>query len=177
MVRLHPRLLVLFALVGGFPCLAADIPTDWVESDTGHRINRLSSDNESSSLYFHQNSYTPEGDKVIFDTPRGIAAVDLTTLGSKPPQVDILVSNGYVLTVSRKAREVYCSRNGGLWAVNVDTHKLREILASRVIAVNCDETFAVRTTYQIDPSGKVTPPEARKILPQRERMFGDKINA
>jgi oligogalacturonide lyase len=177
MVTLHPRFLVLLAFLGGFPCLAADIPTDWVDPDTGHRIIRLSSDNESSSLYFHQNSYTPEGDKVVFDTPRGIAAVDLATLGSKPPRVDILVSNGYVLTVSRKARDVYCTRDGGLWAVNVDTHKLREIFPGRVIAVNCDETFAVRTTYQTDPSGKVTPPEAHKILPQRERMFGDKIKA
>jgi oligogalacturonide lyase len=33
------------------------------------------------------------------------------------------------------------------------------------------------TTTAIDPSGKTPRPEPRKLLPQRERMFGDKIKA
>jgi hypothetical protein len=71
-----------------------EVPNDWVDSATGRRIIRLSSEGGSTSLYFHQNSYTPEGDKLIFDTPEGIGAVDLKTLGTRPPKVDIVVIRG-----------------------------------------------------------------------------------
>src|SRR4029077_15900133 len=129
----------------------------------GHRVIRLSTQNGSSSLYFHQNSYTPEGDKLIFDTPNGIGAVDLAILCSKSPVGDIVVSNASALAMSRKSREVYFHQNGALWAANVDTHKVRQISPGRFLAVNCDETFGVRTISATDPSGKVTPPEPRRI--------------
>ncbi|MSU24581.1 MAG: oligogalacturonate lyase, partial [Opitutus sp.] len=47
------------------------IPSDWIDLDTGHRVIRLSPDNGGSSLYFHQNGYTPEGDKLIIHTRDG----------------------------------------------------------------------------------------------------------
>ncbi len=153
------------------------IPTDWIDPDTGHRIIRLSSENGSSSLYFHQNTYTKEGDKLIFDTPSGIGAVDLRTLGSKPPKVEIIVPGGRALAVARQTREVYFVRNFTLYAANVDTHATREIVPGRPIAVNCDETFVVRTLSATDPSGKVTSPPPRTIPPQRERMFSEKLKA
>ena len=43
---------------------AADEPVDWIDPATGHRVIRLSTTPGSSSLYFHQNTYTPEGDKL-----------------------------------------------------------------------------------------------------------------
>src|SRR2546421_254365 len=43
------------------------------------------------------------------------------------------------------------------------------------VTVNADETFSVTTVTAVDPSGKTPRPEPRKLLPQRERMFGDKI--
>lgn len=63
--------------------------SDWVDRDTGHRVIRLSDQPGSSSLYFHQNSFTPEGDKLIFNTRQGIAAVDLRSLGRQRPTVDL----------------------------------------------------------------------------------------
>ena len=172
------RLLSLLAFAQvALHSFAAEPPTDWVDPDTGHRIIRLSSEDDSASLYFHQNSYTPEGDRLIFDTPSGIGAVDLTTLGSRPPKVELIVSNARALAASRKTREVYFFRNGKLCAANIDTHAVREVVQGRALAVNCDESFVVRTTYASDPSGKITAPEPRKILPQRERMFADKLKA
>lgn len=91
-----------------------EMPTDWIASATGHRIIRLSSRSGSSSLYFHQNSYTSEGDKLVFDMPEGIGAVDLGALGAKPPKVDIVVTNGRALAMARRTREVYFSRRGEL---------------------------------------------------------------
>src|SRR5581483_2918767 len=59
---------------------AAEPPTEWIDSDTGHRIIRLSTEPGSASLYFHQNSFSPKGDRFVFDSPRGIEAVDLKAL-------------------------------------------------------------------------------------------------
>ncbi|MFO0964175.1 MAG: hypothetical protein U0793_01125 [Gemmataceae bacterium] len=67
-------------IVGGSPANAQAPPTEWVDATTGHRVIRLSGDGGGSSLYFHQNSYTPKGDKLAFDTKGGIAVVDLTRL-------------------------------------------------------------------------------------------------
>ena len=67
-------------------------PTEWIDPDTGHRVIRLSTVPGSASLYFHQNSFTPKGDKFIFDAPNGITAVDLTKLGKGPVQLDLVVS-------------------------------------------------------------------------------------
>src|SRR5438034_10563595 len=58
-------------------------PREWVEKETGHRVIRLSGDEGGSSLYFHQNVYTPKGDKLVFDTRAGIVVVDISKLGQQ----------------------------------------------------------------------------------------------
>src|SRR5205823_8731193 len=56
-----------------------DIPREWIDPDTGHRVIRLSDEPGSQSLYFHQNGYTPDGGKLIITTPTGLATIDLKT--------------------------------------------------------------------------------------------------
>ena len=58
---------------------AQELPTDWIDPDTGHRVIRLSKENGSTSLYFHQNGYTPDGQKLIIMTPTGLSTVNLKT--------------------------------------------------------------------------------------------------
>lgn len=152
-------------------------PADWIDPDTGHRIIRLSTAGGSSSFYFHQNSFTPKGDKLVFDTPGGIAAVDITNLGKEPPKIDIVVPGAQAMSVARRTAEVYFFRRGTLCAADVNTHAVREIFPGRVTAINCDETFVVRTINATDPTGAVKAPPPRTIPPQRERMFADKIKA
>ena len=41
------------------------VPREWIDSDTGHRVVRLSDEPGSQSLYFHQNAYTPDGTKLV----------------------------------------------------------------------------------------------------------------
>lgn len=55
------------------------LPADWIDPQTGHQVVRLSKQAGSASLYFHQNAYTPEGDKLLIFTPRGLETVDLQT--------------------------------------------------------------------------------------------------
>src|SRR5688572_9620763 len=58
---------------------AQELPTEWVDADTGHRVVRLSREDGSQSLYFHQNGYTPDGRKLAFSSPTGIYTIDLVT--------------------------------------------------------------------------------------------------
>ncbi|MEC9263102.1 MAG: oligogalacturonate lyase, partial [Pseudomonadota bacterium] len=57
----------------------AGIAKSWIDKDTGHRIVRVSEEPGSRSLYFHQNAYTAEGDKMVISVtnPNGVAVVDL----------------------------------------------------------------------------------------------------
>src|SRR5213078_5026319 len=85
---------------------AQEPPTDWIEPATGHRVIRLSGDEGGSSLYFHQNTYTPKGDKLIFDTRAGIAAVDLTKLGKEPVKPEIVVPGARAIGVAFRTPDV-----------------------------------------------------------------------
>jgi oligogalacturonide lyase len=150
---------------------ADSLPSDWIDPDTGHRIIRISTEPDSASFYFHQEMFTPQGDKMVFDTPAGIAMVNVKSLKAGPPKIDIMVSNVSAIATARRTRDVYFRRAGVLCAVNVDTRKVREITRVRAQAINCDETFVVNTIFAEDPTGKTPKPAPRVIPPQRERMF------
>src|SRR5215475_9360363 len=81
-------------------------PTDWIDPATGHRVIRLSGDEGGSSLYFHQNTYTPKGDKLIFDTRAGIAAVDLTKLGQEPVTPEVVVPGSQAIATAWRTPDV-----------------------------------------------------------------------
>src|SRR5436305_11674374 len=91
-------------------------PREWVEKETGHRVIRLSGDEGGSSLYFHQNTYTPKGDKLIFDTRGGIAVVDLTKLGKEPVKAEVVVPEGRAIGMAWRTPDVYYRKSGSLWA-------------------------------------------------------------
>lgn len=156
--------------------VAEDVPRDWVDAATGHRVIRLSDDGGGTSLYFHQNTYTPEGDKLVFDTREGIVAIDLTKLGREIAKPELIVAGGRAIATAQRTRDVYYRHEGGIYAANIDSKATRLVAAgSRGQAINCDETINVSTTSAAGPNG--TAPPQRKLLPQRERMFGDKLKA
>src|SRR5207237_8135209 len=63
--------------------------SDWIDAKTGHRIIRLSPDSGGSTLYFHDNRFTPEGDKMLIrGGGGGVGIVDLSTLGQSPPKFE-----------------------------------------------------------------------------------------
>src|SRR5438477_12712322 len=107
MKRLVLPLSMILALGAAEANARAQTPTDWVDPATGHRVIRLSGDAGGSSLYFHQNTYTPKGDKLIFDTPAGIAAIDLTKLGKEPVQAEVVVPGARAISMAFRTPDVY----------------------------------------------------------------------
>jgi len=124
-------------------------PREWIDPDTGHRVIRLSEEPGSASLYFHQNPYTPDGQKLIITTPNGLSAINLSTRAIEKI-VDGRVS---VIIVGRKSGDVYYSRTvtdnnvrqTTVYATNLNTKATREIVklppGASVSSVNADETL------------------------------------
>src|SRR5262245_2301972 len=80
MKRIHLAVVVL-AAAATLDALQSRPPRDWVDPATGHRVVRLTDDAGGSTLYFHDNAFSPEGDKLMFTTPRGMAVVDVAKIG------------------------------------------------------------------------------------------------
>lgn len=148
------------------PLAAADHPTppdtDWRDAATGHRVIRLSPDQGGASLYFHQRSYTPEGDKTIIHLTDGsLAAVDLTTLGTTPPRVEVIAPETRAFAMAWRTREAYVLRGERLTAIHLDSKAEREVVKlppearGRQVAVNCDESLLVGIGP--DPEGTTIP--------------------
>jgi len=54
-----------------------EVPREWIDPDTGHRVVRLSDEPGSQSLYFHQNAYTADGDRMVVSTRNGLSTINL----------------------------------------------------------------------------------------------------
>ena len=128
-------------------------PREWIDPDTGHRVIRLSEEPGSASLYFHQNPYTPDGQKLIITTPSGLSAINLSTHAIEK----IVDGRVGVLIVGRKTGDVYYTRTATnnnvrtttVYATNLNTKATREIVklppAASVASVNADETLLAGT--------------------------------
>src|SRR3954463_14927747 len=104
---------------------AAELPTEWIDPDTGHRVIRLSREDGTQSLYFNQNAYTADGKKLIVTTAGGgIATIILATREVKP----LVPGPVSVLVAGHKTGDVYYTKRSGgrggdavVYAANVDT--------------------------------------------------------
>ncbi len=147
---------------------AADAPaeplrSDWIDPDTGHRVIRLSPNSGGASLYFHQHTYTPEGDKLIIHTREGVTTVDLTTLGVSPPKRELIARDAHAIATAWRTREAYIRKGDDIVAVHLDTKAERLVLKLPAVAlgrggqfaINCDETLLVGIAP--DPDGKTIP--------------------
>jgi oligogalacturonide lyase len=178
-------LLPLLVALTTAPVRAPEQPrTDWIDPATGHRIIRLSSEPGSGTLYFHDNAYSPEGDRFVYSSPSGIMLVDLTTLGAKPPEPELIVPGGAGAFMARRSREVYFVRRGPrgtrgagagpVYAYEYDTHVTRVVPHATRTLINADETTTVTAIVAEDPSGRTPRPAPREPRPQLERMFPGK---
>jgi oligogalacturonide lyase len=157
--------LLLALASASWKLLADEPPLEWVDPDTGHRIIRLSRDGGTEGLYFHQNAFTPQGDKMVMLTPDGVASVDLKTR-----QIDLVVpgvartTNSVAgVVVGRQSRTVYYSRWNGTnslaYATDLDTHATRQIgllpgsgRGASVATVNADETWVAGSYLEERPT-------------------------
>jgi oligogalacturonide lyase len=172
---------------GALSAIPSEAPKEWIESATGHRVVRLSEEAGSASLYFHQNAYTPQGDKLIITTPSGLATVNLTNR-----HVEVVVpKNSFAgggssgIEMGRKSRQVYYSVRGEtgtvVRATHVDTKVTRDVVKLPFFAafngVSADENFIVGT-YSENRGGYVSPTadpvaslDARTRLPRSMKFY------
>ena len=105
---------------------ANEPPLEWVDSDTGHRVVRLSREPGSASLYFHQNAYTAEGDKLLITTREGLSTINLKT-----GKIELVVEGrvGSVV-VGKKTRQVFYFKGDSVYATHLDTRATRAIVTN-----------------------------------------------
>src|ERR1700720_138800 len=118
------RIAVLTIAIAITSAAADGPPRQWIDPDTGHRIVRLSQDPGTASLYFNQNAYTADGERIIVTTPDGgIATINMKT-GAIVPVVAGRVS---VIVAGRKTGQVYYMKDGAIFAANVTTKAAKQI--------------------------------------------------
>jgi len=135
------------------PAQTTEVPREWIDPDTGHRVVRLSDEPGSASLYFHQNPYTPDGQKLLITTPTGLSSIDLKTRAIEK----VVAGRVGVIIVGRKTGQVYYTRTvtdnnvrtTTVYATDLNTKATREIVklppAASVSTVNADETLLAGT--------------------------------
>jgi oligogalacturonide lyase len=121
-----------------------ELPTEWVDPATGHRVIRLSREPGSASFYFHQNAYSSDGLKLVITTPTGLSTVNLKTRAIE----QIVEGRVGAIVTGRKSGQVYYSRRINnqniIYATHVDTRVTREIARlarGSISSVNADETL------------------------------------
>jgi oligogalacturonide lyase len=144
-----------------------EIPREWIDPDTGHRVVRLSDEPGTASLYFHQNAYSPDGRKLVVTTPHGISTI---TLADRKIE-EVVAGRVAVIVVGRKSGDIYYSRLEGsdnwIEATNLETKATRRIARlprGGVSTLNADETLLVGTFAAVDePHG----PRLHEDIPAR----------
>ena len=118
-----------------------DLRREWIDPDTGHRVVRLSDEPGSASLYFHQNAYTPDGEKLIITTPSGLSTINLKTRAIEKV-VDGRVN---IIMTGPKTGHVYYARAGTIYATDLNNKATREVVKlpprGSIASVNADETL------------------------------------
>src|SRR6267154_282392 len=125
MTRKLLSLVPLFLIILSLPVIskptraqrAKEIPREWIDPDTGHRVVRLSDEPGSQSLYFHQNAYTPDGTKLVITTPTGLSTIDLKTHAIRK----VLDGRVNLIMTGRKTGRAYYVRMGTVYAIDLDT--------------------------------------------------------
>jgi oligogalacturonide lyase len=157
--------LSLYATANGQTTVPTAPPTDWIDSSTGHRVHRLTSEPGSTGFYFNINAYTPDGKEMVYNAPDGIHVLNLETGNTR-----LLAAGDFkTIVVGRKTPTVFYINNKEhtICSANIDTgeqKKLADLPARAGVAtVNADETLAAGTFIEGDAgqdygAARVMPP-------------------
>jgi oligogalacturonide lyase len=136
---------------GGSAGETATPPLEWIDASTGHRVVRLSTEAGTRSLYFHQNSITPDGRFVFAEGPSGIFAIEIATRKNQL----IVPGKSRALFVGRKTGLLYFARTEGAGVSEQQTsttvftvaatggkpRQVAKIARGMIGSVNADETL------------------------------------
>jgi oligogalacturonide lyase len=119
-------------------------PKSWIDPDTGHRVHRITDEPDTASLYFNDNSFTPDGKQMVYTTPHGIAVLDLATFLTR----SIVDGPARVVVVGRKTPTVFYikTEEHALYGLNLATGVDKKLVAlpprGGIDTINADETLA-----------------------------------
>lgn len=99
-------MVALLLVAGAAPAQPPEPPRQWMDSATGHRVVRLSTEAGTRSIYFHQNSLTPDGRFVLVELKDGIGVIEIATRKT----TRLVDGAARALFVGRKSGLVYFSR-------------------------------------------------------------------
>src|SRR4051812_28711959 len=164
---------------------AAAAPDEWLDPATGHRVTRLSRvPGASTGLYFHQNVFTADGDKMVFlNTPPGgrsrICTFDFKTRQVEPLTEAAAGPGGFAgLVVGAKRREAFFRAGQVIYATNLDTKKTRTVgelpagwARGAGFAINADETLLAGSFAE----GRADVPAGTPKGAMMERVFAAKL--
>jgi oligogalacturonide lyase len=180
-MRICNTLILILFLSALMTVAAQELPKEWVDPDTGHRVVRLSEEPGSSSLYFHQNGYTPDGLKLIITTPTGLSEINLKTRAVEK----VMAGRVNLIMVGRKTGNVYYVKDRVFYAFDLATKATREIAklppGAAIATVNADETLAAGAITeggnQPPPTAAPPPGQARDSYPGKENMMERRLAA
>jgi oligogalacturonide lyase len=175
---------------GGLPVTRAagpvpTVPEEWLDPTTGHRVTRLSRvPGASTGLYFHQNVFTADGEKMVFlNTPHG-GRIRLCEFDFKTRQVDVVTEapaggGGFGgLVVGARRREAFYRAGQTIYATHLDTKKSRTVgelpagwARGAGFAINADETLLAGSFAE----GKADVPPGTPKGAMMERVFAAKL--
>jgi oligogalacturonide lyase len=120
-------------------------PASWIDPDTGHRVHRITDEPDSASLYFNDNSFTPDGKQMVYTTRTGgISVLDLATFTTRA----VVAGPVRVVVVGRKTPTVFYLKTAerALYGTNLDTGKTVKLIdllpREGIDSINADETLA-----------------------------------
>jgi oligogalacturonide lyase len=129
------------------PALAAPVKS-WVDPGTGHRVVQITRTPGSATLYFTQNAFTPQGDRMAIQVPEGIALIKLADWS-----VTLLVADpaARLLFMGRRHRQVYFGSRGRddaggpftVFAADVDSgavHRVADVPGGSISSINADDS-------------------------------------
>jgi oligogalacturonide lyase len=145
--------------------LAENLPTSWVDKDTGHRVFRLTNEPGSSGFYFNVNAYTPDGREMVYNARDGIHVMDLATRKTKllvpnPREANDDAAGGirsgvHAIVVGKKTPSVFFSKfdaatkTSTVYSANVYTGAIKKLVTlpprANAVTINADETLAAGT--------------------------------
>ncbi len=133
------------------------LPTSWVDKDTGHRIFRLTNEAGSSGFYFNVNAYSPDGKLMAYNAPDGIYVLDFTAMKTRllVPNTPASVGGVHAIVVGRKTNSVFFSkpdlatRLTTIYKADMYTGEVKKLVTlpprASVATINADETLGVGT--------------------------------
>ena len=149
-----------------------DLPTTWIDKDTGHRVFRLTNERGSSGFYFNVNAYTPDGKQMVYNAPDGIHVLDLGSrqtrlLVPNPPPTSEGGNAGRTLRggmrtimVGRKTNSVFFSRFdpatrlSTVYKADISTGQVSKLVTlpprASVASINADETLGAGTYIETE---------------------------